>query len=345
MNIFHVLLILSVPALTDGFAAKVTRYDNLFVVTSMDVTHPDPDNPKRVEFSSRLSTKEMKKYADDKGKHEARLITNVEFMEKEKKFQADEVDVSKLKAFDKKPLFCLHGIDNAPDFHLDECSAHKDKFEKHEVIPVIWPIFKQSIFEKIVPNKSGPKFFTEFQLDKDAAKAAALAFKEYMNKHAGQISEKSVMAHSMGNRVLRYTCADNNSKFDHIFMCAAAVPRKMFSKDGAKDKNGLALVKTLKNSDSKIHVLYNTKDRVLRVNPGSKVFKNPIKAITGWTSKKRLGAYGYDEENLHPDLEGKIENIDCQEKWLKDKLKTPDSMVGHGYQWDQQAIQIYEDTC
>jgi len=341
MNIFHVLFILSVPALTDGFAAKVTRYDNLFVVTSMDVTRPDPDNPKRVEFSSRLSTKEMEKYADDKVKHEARLITNVEFMEKENKFQADEVDLSKLKAFGKKPLFCLHGIRNAPEFHLGKCFANKDKFKKHQVIPVIWPIYKQPKFKTIVPTK----FTTEFQLDKDAAKAAALAFKEYMNKHAGQISEKSVMAHSMGNRVLRYTCADNNSKFDHIFMCAAAVPRKMFSKDGAKDKNGLALVKTLKNSHSKIHVLYNTKDWVLRSNPAIKFRKNPIKAITGWTSKKRLGAYGYDEEKLHPDLEGKIENIDCQEKWLKDKPKTPDSMAGHGYHWDPEAIQIYEDTC
>jgi len=341
MNIFHVLFILSVPALTDGFAAKVTRYENLFVVTSMDVTHPDPDNPKRVEFPSKLSTKEMKKYADDCGKHEARLIKNVEFMEKENKFQADEVDVSKLKAFDKKPLFCLHGIDNAPEAHLGKCFANKDKLKKHQVIPVIWPIFKQSKLRKIVPTK----FTTEFQLDKDAAKAAALAFKELMNKHAGQISEKSVMAHSMGNRVLRYTCADNDSKFDHIFMCAAAVPRKMFSKDGAEDKNGLALVKTLKNSHSKIHVLYNPKDRVLRSNPAIKLFKNPIKAITGWTSKKRLGAYGYDEEKLHPDLEGKIENIDCQEKWLKDKPKAPDNIVGHGYQWDSEAIQIYEDTC
>lgn len=296
----------------------------------MDVTRPDPDNPKRVEFPSKLSTKEMQKYADDEGKHEARLITNVEFFKDENKFRADEVDISVVKASGKKLLFCLHGIDNAPEEHLEKCFKNRDKLEKFKVIPVIWPIYKEGWVRFILL-----KIIEEFQLDKDSAKAAALAFKEYMNKHTGQISAKSVMAHSMGNRVVRYACEGNDSKFDNIFMCAAAVPRSMFSKDGAKGKNGLALLKTLKHSHSKIHVLYNTKDTVLLANPAVKIFKHPMNIIFGWDHKQRLGAYGVDEENLHPDLKGKIKNINCHEKW---------GANGHGYQWDPEAIQIYEDA-
>jgi len=284
MNTFFVLFILSVSALTECLAKK---YGNLHVVTSMDVTYPDEKNhPKRVEFDSVLSKKNLEKYASDE--HEAHLITNVVFIKNKKKFQADIADISKAERFrKKKPLFCIHGINVSAEKHLTQCSKHKDKFKKFEVVPVIWPIYQQPLWKKIY----NLGITAEYQFDKKIAKAAALAFKEYMDDHKGQLSSKSVMAHSMGNRVLRYACEGhdgNNSRFDNIFMCAAAVSLKMFNADRAERKGGLCVEKTLKDSPhSKIYVLYNPKDKALQASEFNKIVKEPIRAITRLERKKK----------------------------------------------------------
>jgi len=344
MNTFFVLFILSVSALTECLAAN---YGNLHVVTSMDVTYPDKKNPKRVEFASVFSKKELEKYASDK--HVARLITNVEFIKDKKKFQADEVDISKAEGLRKKKLlFCVHGIDCSAEKHLNYCTKHKDEFKKLEVVPVIWPIFKQPLWKKIY----NLGLTVEYQLDKTTAKAAALAFNKYMDNHTGQLPSKSVMAHSMGNRVLRYACKGNNgnnSRFDNIFMCAAAVSSTMFNTDRAEKKDGLAVGKALKDSPhSKIYVLYNPRDMALLGSEFHKILKEPIKAISGCRRKRKLGAFKIDREKLHPTLKGKIENINCRERWMKwskFRSRTAAGMLGHGYHWDLDAIKFYESKC
>jgi len=292
-----------------------------------------------VEFASVLSKKELEKYASDK--HVARLITNVEFIKDKKKFQADEVDVSKAEGLRKKKLlFCVHGINCSADKHLSQCTKHKDEFKKLEVVPVIWPIFKQPKLNQI----KNLGITVEYQLDKTTAKAAALAFRQLMDKHKGQLPSMSVMAHSMGNRVLRYACKGNNgnSRFDNIFMCAAAVSLTMFDTDRAEKKDGLSVGKTLKDSPhSKIYVLYNPRDIVLLGSEFHKILKEPIKAISGCRRKRKLGAFPIDREKLHPTLKGKIENINCRERWMKFRPPT----ARHGYQWDPEAIQFYESTC
>jgi len=340
MNTFFVLFILSVSALTECLAVK---YGNLHVVTSMDVTYPDKKNhPKRVEFASVFSKNELEKYASDKHVA-ARLITNVEFIKDKKKFQADEVDISKAEGLRKKKLlFCVHGIDYSAEKHITLCSEHKDEFKKFELVPVIWPIFKQSTMKQI----TNLGITVEYQLDKTTAKAAALAFRQLMDKHKGQLPSMSVMAHSMGNRVLRYACKGNNgnnSRFDNIFMCAAAVSSTMFNTDRAEKKDGLSVGKTLKDSPhSKIHVLYNPKDKALLASEFHKILKEPIKAISGFHRKRKLGAFPIDREKLHPTLKGKIENINCRERWLKSR-PTADPL-GHCYEFDPDAIKLYEST-
>jgi len=182
MNTFFVLFILSVSALTECLAAD---YGNLpYVVTSMDVTYPDEKkHPKRVEFASELSKKELKKYAEDK--HEAHLITNVKFIEDKKIFQADIVDISEARGLcKKKPLFCIHGIDCSAEEHIDLISKNKDKHKKLLVVPVIWPILKQSFRNKHFTRGIGEGILIEYNLDKTTAEAAALAFREYMDKNA-----------------------------------------------------------------------------------------------------------------------------------------------------------------
>jgi len=156
MNILYVLFILSVSAVTESLAATFAKYENL-VLTCVDVTYPDENNhPKCVEFPARLSLKDVKKYADkdNKDKHVARLIKNVEYFEKEQKFRADIVEVSEAKALLKKPLFCVHGIDTAPEEHLLQCLNNKDKFKKFQPIPVIWPAVTQNLVQQVAQLKA-----------------------------------------------------------------------------------------------------------------------------------------------------------------------------------------------
>ena len=50
----------------------------------------------------------------------------------------------------------------------------------------------------------------------------------------------------------------------------------------------------------------------------------------------RLGLGGTDESKVHPELEGKLVNVNCGQKWLN----WGTSFAAHSYQWDDEAIKF-----
>ena len=296
-------------AVTHCFAVK-PAYKGL-VITSIDVRRPDPNNKKRVEFSGRIRGNENDETAIVlKNVVEVRREGNVPI------FQADEVNVAELKKSVKKPLLCIHGFNVQPEAHLEQCRLNKDKFEKFYVLPVIWPSTGG------IQNYLG---------DRGYSKGAGEALKKALAKYAGLFPRKSIMCHSMGNRVLRYA-ADGKFGFDNIFMVAADVNNEMFDKayidNNSEDrrKDGLRIKNMLNKSVSKIHVLHNRQDFAL-------VGSTAVKFGVG-----RLGAGGARKSKLHPDVKDEIENINCGRKWLN---WTP-RFASHSYQWDDEAIAYYE---
>ena len=73
--------------------------------------------------------------------------------------------------------------------HLKKCNSVKDKFKKFTLVPVIWP-------------SSGG--ISNYFSDRGYSKGAGEALKIGMSKYAGMFPKKSLLAHSMGNRVLRH---------------------------------------------------------------------------------------------------------------------------------------------
>ena len=314
--------LITVFLLAVSFASHVlaanTPYPGI-VLTSMDVKYIDEEsNPKRVEFSGRIKQKE--------GDTDTAILKNVVEVRKEGNFwnrvpifQADEVSVSELKASVKKPLLCIHGFDVQPGSHLARCREVREKFKNFDLLPVIWP-----------SDGGLPRYWG----DRENSKNAGEAFQSLL-KFAGMFPRKSLLAHSMGNRVLRFA-ANGNFKFDNIFMAAADVNNKMFDKDyidstegdpeGRRD-DGLQFVKMLRKANSKIYVLHNRQDYALT---GSTI----VKLGTG-----RLGASGVpDMDKVHPDIKGKVENINAGQKWLN---WTP-NFAAHSYQFSDEAIDFYD---
>ena len=271
----------------------------------------------RVEFSGRIEGKE-----DDTT---AIIIKNViedrwegSFWNRHPIFQADLVSPRELKASVKKPLLAIHGFNVQPESHLKQCKEARDKFEKFDLIPVIWP------------STGG---VTNYLGDRGYSKGAGKAFRT-LKKYAGMFPRKSLLAHSMGNRVLRYA-ADGDFMFDNVFMAAADVDNRIFNKnyidDNSEDrrKDGLRICRMLNNVKSKIYCLHNGQDYALL---GSTVQK----LGTG-----RLGLGGTDESKVHPELKGKVVNVNCGQKWLNWGM----NFAAHSYQWDDEAIKFYDSKC
>merc|ERR1739845_289513 len=200
-------------------------------------------------------------------------------------FQAETLTVAEAKKIineggeggkDGKPLFCIHGFTVQPGYHLKKLKdLNQKKFTKGKfmLVPVIWPSSK-----------------VEYWNDREASLGAGKSFKT-LKKEVNSFPSKSLLCHSMGNRVLRYA-ADAKFKFDNIFMVAADVRHDIFHKDyirgnGETEKeDGLRICSMLSNRNKgKVHVLYNGADYALNASGW-----NPM------TWKSRLGSVGNDQK-------------------------------------------------
>ena len=178
-------------------------YDGL-VLTSIDVkAKPIDGRPNRVEFYG-----DMNDGTNDDDT--AVFLTNITMKTREDEegrlvLEGDVVDPKEVPV-DLKPLLCIHGFNVSPMKHMEECKKAQKFTEEFTPIPVIWPAKGNSLLN--YPDKR----VTE-------SVGAGKAFKT-LNKYACKFRSKSLHAHSMGNRVLRYA-ADAGFTFDNIFMVGA----------------------------------------------------------------------------------------------------------------------------
>ena len=110
-----------------------------------------------------------------------------------------------------KPLFCIHGFTVQPRSHLKAINeATVDGFNqgKFMPIPVMWP-----------SGGKASRIISSYLGDRKTSPGAGNGFKS-LKKALDSFPSKSLLAHSMGNRVLRHA-ADSKFKFDNIFMVAA----------------------------------------------------------------------------------------------------------------------------
>ena len=111
-----------------------------------------------------------------------------------------------------KPLFCIHGYNTSPRYWLESMKDSQKKdgdgFNegKFMPVPVIWPTVG-----------------SDYEKDQAFAEGAGNGLKSLKNM-IDAFPEKSLLAHSMGNRVLKFA-ADAKFKFDNIFMVAAVSPK------------------------------------------------------------------------------------------------------------------------
>mmetsp|Transcript_21099 Transcript_21099/g.68025 ORF Transcript_21099/g.68025 Transcript_21099/m.68025 type:complete len:154 (+) Transcript_21099:791-1252(+) len=145
------------------------------------------------------------------------------------------------------------------------------------------------------------------------------------------------MCHSMGNYVLRWLAQKARERrlwqrllrrkgphrrMKHVFMVAPDVRYDIFDEEKNSDmanpeeNPGKCIAKLC---TGKVFVLHSSKDTAM-------VASN----VQNW--KNALGRRGFRESKLHPDLKGKVVNVNC------DDYNTIGG-TAHGYQWTPGVVQ------
>jgi len=288
----------------------------------------------------------IKGRADDKDATFLKNIKEVEDATGKKVLEAEQLTVAQAKAIINqassdgkgKPLFCIHGFSEQPRGHLKnikEVTVNRFNQGKFMPIPVMWP------------TKGGVKYLG----DRKTTPGAGNGLKS-LKKALDSFPSKSLLAHSMGNRVLRHA-ADSKFKFDNIFMVAADVRHDIFHKDyinsgDANDENrtelqGKKICSMLASGSNgkpkgKVYVLYNGAD--IALNP-SRVIKSEFKSRLGakgaHSRRKWTSFWTEDKKVTHPDIVDCIENVGCNSKLsLFDK-------TDHSYTFYPQIVTIYQE--
>jgi len=199
----------SLIALVDASKFGRINYDGV-VLTSINVKKK-PGTDKTVTFSGSI-----KGSADDQTTTFLHKINQINDKDEDGKrlFQAETLTIAEAKKIineggeggnEGKPLFCIHGFSVQPGNHLKNLNnLNKKKFTKGKfiLVPVIWPSSKFKYWD-----------------DREASMGAGKAFAAVKDT-IDSFPSKSLLCHSMGNRVLRHA-ADAKFKFDNIFMVAA----------------------------------------------------------------------------------------------------------------------------
>lgn len=269
------------------------------------------------------------KVSDESG-DKATFLTNIKKTGggwfRPEKFEGEKLTIGQAKDIlnedGRKPLFCIHGYSVKPEGQMKECKECQKNFKNTlKPIPVIWPSDGINYFDQrddsVEAGEAFQKIVEEFESIKDTIK---------------RFPAKSVMAHSMGNRVLRFA-AIAKLKFDNIFMVAADVPYDLFhadykerNKKGA-EANGVAICKMLSNGilnkKGKVYVLFNERDLAL---VGSAIIKEARLGKTGAGTK----------EELDDKVKDLVVSYDC-----KDFVSR--FSIGHSYQFEEFACKYYED--
>ncbi len=309
---------------------------NDIVITSIDVRRLGNG---RVEFDSSIK--------GDKNDATAVFLENVRRTGRKTKpsiwnrsfkrfpiFEGNELSLEEVKkrmppSENVHPVLCIHGASTAPEDIIAHCHDANQRYAKSgsdgqslklKFIPVIWPT-EESI--------------NGYRIDRWRNSVGGKAFKA-MADIAAEFPQKSLMAHSMGSRVLRYF-ASFAFKFDNIFLVAADVNHRLFNQEyiderhdeNSRYKDGLRIHSMLQNDDTgKICVLFHKKDRALSFSNAEKFFSAP-----------RLGRRGVKESELHSNFKGRdiIKNTD-----FTDRVSI--KFWNHNYQFSDETIEFYHEV-
>jgi hypothetical protein len=314
------------------------------VLTSIDVVDsPTPSSPNRVIFSAATPGKKddttatfirkvkyvQKSPTETKAKSshvmleaekilpgQVRSLINAESEEAaERSTDAKDMDVN------RKVLFTVHGYDQDPIEYLLEIKGVETRFKKFKLIPVLWPSSSDSVGMFVYPR------------DKILGQGAAKAFQSIVEP--AESFSKSILAHSMGNYVLR-KFANSSFNFDNIFMVAADVNHDLFNEryiEGGKQewrKDGLRIKDMLtEGKDGKIHVVYNKRDTTLMkssfLNRDSRLGRSGIPLGGDCLLRKA--------DKVHEDIKDVVTTIDWTRSYPSDS---------HSYQFDLGIVGYYE---
>lgn len=219
-------------------------------------------------------------------------------------------------------LFYLHGFNNNMEPHVFENAQKLQSLINTRspdlvyVIPIIWPC----------DDDSAIAFIDDYWDDQDAADASGPAFSRLIGKFDKWRRDKkqqeipclkriNILAHSMGNRVLKnalndwaskYASGDMPQLFRNVFMIAADVKNDILE----KNKPGRHIVDSSRNV-----VIYYANDDLAM--PASKLAN-----IKNKTVSKRMGMTG--PEDLYK-LPKKVYEVDC------DDFNNEFDLKGHSY--------------
>ncbi|PKN09291.1 MAG: hypothetical protein CVU73_05175 [Deltaproteobacteria bacterium HGW-Deltaproteobacteria-8] len=268
---------------------------------------------------------DMRKVSFDLDNNEASQSVYFCWRDDSKKAYVELGSENFMKAMRKSParqiLFYIHDSAQLPEEHIfpvaERLQALFDEQDKGlvDVVPVIWPC----------DNGSG--VLKDFHEDHIAAEGSGIAFARALEKflvwresvkfgEAPCLKRLSVMAHSMGNRVLRQAlfCWSRYHRkeqvplmFRNIYMLAADV----FNEALERNREGRYICHTARN----VIVYYATDDRIL--GTGS------VGPLGADSASRRLGHTGPDNIQLTPK---NVYSVDCDD--VNNKYDRPN---GHTY--------------
>jgi esterase/lipase superfamily enzyme len=301
-------------------------YKGIAVTTVGLLDSPTPTSPNRVTFATGAGS-DTEGAPDNaeaafihmikdigEGQAEAEKLTLEEVRKIVKDNKANDPDGAS-----KKILFVVHGFSTAPEGFLPQMMGHQEKFKKFNLIPVLWP-------------SEGEVNERAYNSDKALSEGAAKAFQSLVPE-SEQTLTKSILCHSMGNRVLRIF-ANSGVNFDNIFMVAPDVDGRLFNQNfingnwfSSGNPEGLEIKNMLtKDKGGKIHVLHRDDDYALEQSSLLNFFNN------------RLGKVGVKSDDAHPDVKDSIKSVDVLQ------LEGDRGGDAHNYQFSPAAIDYYESN-
>jgi len=291
------------------------------LVLTTIVVRPDEDDSNKIRFTGSSSIK------TDLDDTTAVFLRNIlETDEKEDGhpvFIADLVPMNEVKNMvaGKDILFCIHGYLDEPKKALEMFKKSKGEFSTYHPIQVLWPTCD------IPAGKLNLKVKKSYMHDKEMTKAVGKTLATILPMITSS-SSISLMAHSMGNRVVRLFAADIKVMqvgimFRNIFMVAADVDQDIFEK-----QDGVNIVRMLAN-DGKVYVVHRKDDTALQFS---------ARYLNGnlIDPKNRLGQFGADLSKLHSNTEGRIKNINVLD------FPVVDECCNHVYHLTNCMIWLYE---
>jgi esterase/lipase superfamily enzyme len=197
-------------------------------------------------------------------------------------------------------LLCVHGFNTQPADWLRTCADYTG--DNCTVIPVLWPASDKRSFWQA---------YREDQSNAPATGASFCPLLECLEQIGGK---KSLMCHSMGNFVLKWSAPPQPPKrlFENIFMVAADVDQNIFDDQQDAGKRILSMA-------NRVHVLYSNNDLALWVG----------QTVIGRTPA--LGFYGPRKV-----VQNKVTSLKCN------AFSRSKGLLGHRYHFAKQAIDYYE---